>query len=111
GLKTTSLSVAKLRLADLEKAERQKAEHQTAVADGAMNFKDALTIYRQRLKGDVSLKPRSKVYREERIAALLKSWPTLEKTDVRKLSKQDCLTWGARFAEKAAPSNFNNTVG
>jgi len=110
-LKTTRMRVAKLRLTDLEKAERQKSEHQTAVADGRMTFGDALAIYRQRLKSDASLKPRSKVYREERIAALLKSWPAIGKTDVRNISKQNCLTWAGEFAEKAAPSNFNNTVG
>jgi integrase len=109
-LKTTQLTVAKLRLTDLEKAERQKAEHQTAVADGRMTFGDALVIYRQRLNGDASLKPRSKVYREERIAALIKTWTGIEKTDVRKISKQDCLTWAADFAQRAAPSNFNNTA-
>jgi integrase len=111
GLKTSQISVAKLRLADLEKQERQRAEHQTAVADGVMTFADALAIYKQRLAGDGSLKPRSKVYREERIAALLKSWPSLDKTDTRKISKSDCLTWAAEFGQKAAPSNFNNTVG
>jgi integrase len=111
GLKTRQISVAKLRLADLEKQERQRAEHQTAVADGVMAFADALAIYKQRLAGDGSLKPRSKVYREERIAALLKSWRGLDKTDIRKISKSDCLAWAADFGQKAAPSNFNNTVG
>jgi integrase len=110
-LKTSQMSVAKLRLADLEKQERQRAEHQTAVADGTMAFADALAIYKQRLAGDGSLKPRSKVYREERIAALLKSWPGLAKADTRKISKSDCLTWAADYGQKAAPSNFNNTVG
>jgi integrase len=110
-LKTSRISVAKLRLADLEKQERQRAEHQTAAADGVMAFADALAIYKQRLAGDGSLKPRSKVYREERIAALLKSWPGLAKTDTRKISKSDCLAWAADFGQKAAPSNFNNTVG
>jgi integrase len=110
-LKTTQIRVAKLRLADLEKGERQRAEHQTAVADGAMKFGDSLAIYRQRLQGDASLKPRSKVYREERIAALLKSWPELENKDVRKIAKHECLNWATLFAERAAPSNFNNTIG
>jgi integrase len=110
-LKTTQLGVAKLRLTDLEKGERQKAEQQTAVRDGRMTFGDALAIYRQRLKGDASLKPRSKDYREERIGALLKTWPGIDKTDVRKIAKHDCLTWAADFAQRAAPSNFNNTAG
>jgi hypothetical protein len=33
-LKTTQVSVAKLRLADLEKDERKKAENQTSVVSG-----------------------------------------------------------------------------
>ncbi len=110
-LKSSHISVAKLRLADLEKDERQRTEHQAAVAEGAMEFADALAIYKQRLAGDGSLKPRSKSYREERIAAMLKSWRGLEKTDVRKISKSECLTWAADYGKKAAPSNFNNTVG
>ncbi len=43
-LKTSQMTVAKLRLADLEKQERQRTEHQTAVADGAMAFGDTLSI-------------------------------------------------------------------
>ncbi len=76
-----------------------------------MVFSQALETYRERLNGDHSLKDRSKVYREERIAALLKSWPELEATDVAQISKSDCLSWAARFGQKASPSAFNNTVG
>ena len=110
-LKTSQISVAKLRLADQEKEERQRAEHQNSVTEGVMEFADALATYRQRLAGDGSLKPRSKSYREERISALLKSWRSLEKTDVRKISKSDCLAWAADYGKVAAPSNFNNTAG
>jgi integrase len=110
-LKTTSLTVAKLRLADLEKIERQRVETQGAILNGTMTFGDALTIFQQRLTGDGSLKPRSKEYRGERIAALLKSWPDLDKTDVRKITKNDCLAWSAKFSSAASPSNYNNTVG
>jgi integrase len=110
-LKTTQVSVAKLRLADLERQERQRAENQAAVADGTMTFEAALAIYKQRLAGDASLKQRSKDYREERIAALLKSWPNLAGTDTRKISKNDCLTWAGTYSRDVAPSNFNNTVG
>jgi len=107
-LKTKGLSVAKLRLADLEKAERQMAEHATAFSGGKMTFADALAIYRQRLHGDASLKPRTKAHREERISALLKTWPILEKMDVRKITKQDCLVWAAGYVTSAV--NFNKTV-
>lgn len=110
-LKTNKLTVAKLRLADLEKVERQRVEVQGAIANGNMRFGDALTVFRTRLANDNTLKPRSKVYRHERLSALLKSWPELEQTEVRKIAKHDCLSWSARFGENASPSNFNNTVG
>jgi hypothetical protein len=57
-LKTTVLSVAKLRLADLEKEERKRAEQQVEVTAGKMTFESALSNYRVRLAGDASIKPR-----------------------------------------------------
>jgi len=110
-LKTDRISVAKLRLSDFHKEERHRADAHKAVARGKMTFGQALETYRERLKGDQSLKDRSKTYREERIAALLKSWPDLEQTDVAQISKAQCLAWAARFGQKASPSAFNNTVG
>ncbi|MGA2868317.1 MAG: site-specific integrase [Verrucomicrobiota bacterium] len=110
-LKTDRISVAKLRLGDFHKEERQRAAAQTAVTRGKMTFADALQTYRERLKGDHSLKDRSKSYREERITALLKSWPDLNTTDIAQISKADCLTWAADFGKTASPSAFNNTAG
>lgn len=95
----------------MEKDERQRAASLSAVANGKMTFGDALVVYRKRLEGDISLKPRSKEYREERIAALLKSWPTLEKMDVARISKADCLNWAADYQKTVSATNFNNTVG
>ena len=61
-----------------------------------MTFEDALAIYRQRLQGDASLKPRTKAHREERINTILKTWPALARMDVRKVSKHDCLAWAMK---------------
>lgn len=110
-LKTDRISVAKLRLSDFHREERQRASAQKAVARGKMTFADALQTYRERLQGDHSLKDRSKAYREERITALLKSWPDLAQTDVARISKANCLTWAAEYGRAASPSAFNNTVG
>ena len=110
-LKTDRISVAKLRLSDFQKEERQRAAAQKAVARGKMTFDDALQAYRERLKGDHSIKERSKTYREERITALLKSWPELTQMDASQISKADCLAWSAEFGKIASPSSFNNTVG
>ncbi len=110
-LKTDRMSVAQLRLGDFLKRERHRAEAVQATTRGKMTFEQALKTYEQRLDADVSLKERSKEYRRERIKALLKSWPELETTDVRHITKAECLEWAGRFSKQAAPSNFNNTAG
>src|ERR1017187_3685645 len=74
-LKTDVLSVAKLRLSDFEKHERQIAESCNSVSAGKLTMADAIEIHKQRLAGNVSLKPRTKDYHDQRIIALLKSWP------------------------------------
>jgi hypothetical protein len=58
--RTNRISVAKLHLGDFHKEERQRAAAQTAVAWGKMTFAGVLQTYRERLKGDHSLKDRSK---------------------------------------------------
>jgi integrase len=73
-----------------------------------MTFEDVLAIFRQRMEGDASLKPRTKAHREERIHVILKTWPALGKLDIRKLTKQDCLAWAASY--KCSSENFNKTV-
>ena len=110
-LKTDRISVAKLRLADLEKEERRKVADRGAAASGKMIFSEAVAIFRERLKADVRLKPRSKDYREERINALLRSWPGIKEKDVRNISRHECVQWTQRFAEISSPTAFNNTIG
>jgi hypothetical protein len=109
-LETTSLTVAKLRLGDLEKVERQRVEFQGAVENGNLRFGDALVIFRGRLQKDAALKPRTKEFREERIYALLKSWAGLEQTEVRKISKQDCLSWASKYSSSASLQCVNTCV-
>lgn len=109
-LKTDALTVAKLRLADMEKMERQRAESRADVTHGKLTFGEAVKIYRQRISGDVSTKPRTKEYYRERSAALLKSWPELERTDITRITKSECLNWAAAFGKEYSPSVFNNTV-
>ena len=76
-----------------------------------MTFGDALTIYEQQLKDAQHLQPSAKLYREKSIKALLKSWPGFNKTDVRKISANECLRWASRIARDYSPTVFNNTVG
>ncbi len=109
-LKTDVLSVAKLRLTDEEKKHRQAAQRQVAIqrGRGQMTFGEALEVYRTRLQANPDLKSKTKDYYEQRMLSLRKTWPALEKTNLRDLSKQDCLDWAAAF-EGSAPA-FNNNV-
>ena len=109
-LKTDVLSVAKLRLTDEEKQHRQAAHRQTAIqrGRGQMTVGEALEIYRARLQANPDLKSKTKAYYEQRILSLRKTWPTLEATDLRDLSKPDCLDWAASY-EGSSPA-FNNNV-
>ena len=109
-LKTDVLSVAKLRLADEEKTQRQAADRQTALqrGRGQMTFGETLAVYRERLAANTEIKSKTKDYYEQRIDALLRTWPALEKTNVRDISRQDCEQWAAKF--KGSSTAFNNTV-
>lgn len=111
-LKTEVLTVAKLKLADLEKRERGKLETTERVAGGKATFKDLLAEYRQNLANDVEIKPRTRTYREECIARILKSWPGVESLDVRKITEKQCADWAGKFKDECkGASTFNNTVG
>ena len=84
-LKTSSLSVAKLRLSDFEKTEQQMAQSVDAVASGKMTFGDALAVFQSRMQSSPALKPRTKEYCAYRVSALLKSWPGLKDKDVSRV--------------------------
>ncbi len=56
------------------KPKRLLAENATEVGGGDMTVGDALKTYRMWLHGDRSLNPRTKVYREECIIDLLRTW-------------------------------------
>ena len=110
-LDTNRVTVAQLRLADELKKERQKAASGVAVGRGRMAVGDAMTVYKQRLQGSPQLKAKTKFYHEQRLAAILKSWPCLQKMDLSRVTKTDCLTWAAKFGRERAASTFNHSLG
>jgi integrase len=110
-LKTTVFSVAKQRLPDTMREHRAKLESVTAVGIGKMTVGDAARVYLEKVRANVSLKPRSKDYREMMIDFINRSWPVLFGTDVRRVSERDCQEWLVRFQKHYAPSVVNNAVG
>jgi hypothetical protein len=109
-LKTDVLSVAKLRLTDEEKRHRQLTQRQMTIqrGRGQMTFGDALKIYRARLQVNPDIKSKTKDYYSQRVDSLLATWAGLEKTNVRDISKQNCLDWAARY--NGSSTAFNNTA-
>ena len=110
-LKTTVFSVAKQRLPDTIREHRAKLESVAAVAIGKMTVGNAAQVYLEKVRANVSLKPRSKQYRELMIDFIRRSWPTLFEMDVRKINERDFQTWLARFQKRYAPSVVNNGIG
>lgn len=110
-LKTDVFTVAKLRLADFIREKRSECGADLRADAGRMTFGEALAVYRLRLDGDPDLKEGAKIYRRKCIAALLKSWPELEASNVGRISKDACLAWADRFAKAYSATVYNNTVG
>jgi integrase len=110
-LKTTVFSVAKQRLPETMREHRAKLESVAAVAIGKMTVGDAARVYLEKVRANVSLKPRSKDYRDGLIDFINRSWPALFGTDVRKVSERDCQEWLVRFQKQYAPSVVNNAIG
>jgi len=49
-------------------------------------------------------------YWQQRLAALAKSWPGLNETEVRKITQLACREWASTYGKKASPTNYNNTI-
>ena len=75
-----------------------------------MTFREAAATHLRNLDNDVSKKPRTRAYWRERLRALEKSWPTLNGTEVRRITQSDCKQWAGDYGKTASPTNYNNTV-
>ncbi|HXJ59829.1 MAG TPA: site-specific integrase [Verrucomicrobiae bacterium] len=115
-LETSDLQLAKRKLDELAASEARATEDRR---NAKLTFAEGLEEFRTRgyrvgIHGKSSkrkpLKPRTRMYYEERIAALLKSWPELAEMPLKKLSQRDCEQWADRFGQAASPSVYNHTI-
>ena len=109
-LETDKITVAKARLPDILKAERVASERRREAQVGSMTVSEALGIVLERIQKDLNLKPRTKLNAEERCKALRRTWPALERLNIRDVTRQDCQTWAADVAGKVSPTRFNQFV-
>jgi integrase len=105
-LKTDVFTVAKDRL-PIKRKELQKPPFTEPLA---VTFKDARLLYLADIENDHALAPETKRYWQYRVAALLKSWPSLENMKLNEITVSQCKEWGKRFSEKFEAVNFNNTL-
>ena len=109
-LQTRVLGVAKLKLSDLEKEERRKQEAVERLDHGKAKVSDLIREYQAGLEADHTIKPRTREYYNERLAAMIKDWPELPDIEVRRLTEKECERWSSRCARISSPTNFNNSL-
>ena len=109
-LKTSHFSVAEARLAEFLKEHRERRSNGNGEVSAKMTFGEAAAIHLRNLDDNLRIKPRTRQYWRQRLAALVKSWPSLNETEVRKITQADCKKWASAYAKTASPTNYNNTV-
>lgn len=120
-LKTDIMEVAKAKLRDMA-GEIEKTTRASAAQDrGRMTLGDCAEVFREQLAKGISmpgrgktlkrLRPNSVTYRTKCLAAIFRTRPAWEKTDVRKLSANDVENWSNEFAADYSATVHNNTLG
>ena len=109
-LKTSHFSVAGAKLAELRKEHRARRAKDVDPANAKMTFGQAATLHMQRLEERVTIKKRTRKYWQETLDALLKSWPSLSTTEVRKVTQAACRDWSTRYSKIASSNRYNNSL-
>src|SRR6476620_3332764 len=92
-LKTSHFSVAEARLAEFLKEHRERRSNGNGEVSAKMTFGEAAAIRLRNLDDNVRIKPSTRDYWREVLAALVKSWAGLNETEVRKVTQADCKKW------------------
>ena len=109
-LKTSHFSVAEAKLAEFLKEHRKHLSNGNGEVSAKMTFGEAAAVHLRNLDDNLSIKPRTRDYWREVLAALVKSWAGLNETEVRKISQADCKKWASAYAKTASPTRYNNTL-
>src|ERR1700756_500372 len=109
-LKTSHYSVAQAKLAEFLKEHRERFSNGNGEVSAKMTFGEAAAIHLRNLDDNLSIKPRTRDYWRECLAALQKSWPGLNETEVRKITQTDCKEWARAYGKAVSPTRYNNTV-
>jgi hypothetical protein len=105
-LDTHVFEVAKCRLCDFLKEHRRFTNAKGATVSGEV----IIEMYRNEFQNDHQNKDTTKLYKEETLIALRKTWPDLFDTDIVRHSRKDCHEWAGRYGEGYSASRFNGAL-
>ncbi|MGH7939720.1 MAG: hypothetical protein ACREFR_01440 [Limisphaerales bacterium] len=106
-LETHVLTVAKLKLSDFLQNHRRLAVNKGQSVKGEV----IIEIFRKEIEDDQNNKPRTKLYKQEVLIALKKTWPELYSSDIARVTQKDCNEWAARHGKDYSPTRFNGALG
>jgi integrase len=110
-LGTSHFSVAQAKLAEFLKEHRERVSNNgNGEVSAKMTFDEAAAIHLRNLDDDLSIKPSTRNYYQECLAALQKSWTGLNDTEIRKITQNDCKEWSRIYRNMVSPTRYNNTV-
>jgi integrase len=109
-LKTSHLSVAQAKLAEFLKEHRKRQNNNNGEVSAKMTFAEAAESHLRNLDDNMSIKPRTRDYWRECLLALQKDWPSLNETEVRKITQSECKKWASAYCKKSSATRYNNTV-
>jgi hypothetical protein len=90
------LTVAKLKLSDFLQDHRRLAVNKGQSVNGEV----IIEMFKKEIEDDHNNKPRTKLYKQEVLTALKKSWPELYTTDIAKINQKGCNEWAARYGKE-----------
>jgi integrase len=114
-LDTDVETVARLKLADRLKELRNQSVINSAAK---MTFGEAAELFKARIQQGKSigsrrskvLKPRSQEYRLETLQSILRSWPGLDTTEIKRIDKKGCEHWAEKYAKEYSPTRYNGSL-
>src|SRR5438552_16099427 len=102
-LKTSHYSVAKAKVGEFLKEHSERVSNGNGEVSAKMTFGEALKIHQQNQADDVTIKAATRHYWNQIFVALLKSWPGLVDTEIRRSTKTNCKKWARTFRKVASP--------
>jgi len=110
-LKTKILSVAKTEHDKEQRDAEQRAElSRSNPVSEKLTGAEAIAIRQKQFQNNPAIKKSTKHYLEQIVLMLKRSWPELERTELRKISVEECQEWAGRLARSMSAPRYNATL-